>query len=96
MEQLYRRKFHHSRQSFARVLATDDVDDVNMIYPLLFIQKIILNDNEIQLCVQIFQNRGHIVDVKKTLPENELIKIIGDYDGLVVRSATKVISIEYS
>jgi hypothetical protein len=33
------------------------------------------------------------VDLLKTLPEKELIKIIGDYDGLVVRSATKVYSI---
>ena len=44
----------------------------------------------IKLCVKIFQNRGHTVDFKDTLKEPELIKIIGDYDGLVVRSATKV------
>ncbi len=30
------------------------------------------------------------VDYKETLPEEELIKIIGDYDGLIVRSQTKV------
>ena len=65
----FRRSIHGSTAQYARVLATDDVDD---------------------LCVKIFQNRGHTVDVLKTLPENELIKIIGDYDGLVVRSATKV------
>jgi D-3-phosphoglycerate dehydrogenase len=40
--------------------------------------------------VKIFRDRGHIVDFLKTLPEVELIKIVGDYDGLVVRSATKV------
>lgn len=40
--------------------------------------------------MQIFKNRGHQVDFLKTLPEEELIKIIGEYDGLVVRSATKV------
>jgi D-3-phosphoglycerate dehydrogenase len=44
----------------------------------------------IKLCVKIFQNRGHTVDFKDTLKEPELIKIIGDYDGMVVRSATKV------
>jgi D-3-phosphoglycerate dehydrogenase len=43
-----------------------------------------------QLCVKIFQDRGHQVDFLKTMPEEELIKVIGDYDGLVVRSATKV------
>lgn len=30
------------------------------------------------------------MDFKKTMPEAELVKIIGDYDALVVRSATKV------
>jgi len=30
------------------------------------------------------------VDYKDTLPEDELIKIIGDYDGFMVRSQTKV------
>ncbi len=30
------------------------------------------------------------VDFKDTLPEDELIKIIGDYDGFMVRSQTKV------
>ena len=32
------------------------------------------------------------MDLVKTLPEAELAKVIGDYDGLVVRSATKVIN----
>ena len=41
--------------------------------------------------MKIFQQRGHQVDFLKSLPEKELIKIIGDYDGLVVRSATKVL-----
>ena len=43
-----------------------------------------------ELCIKIFQNRGHVVDYKETLPEAELAKIIGNYDGMVVRSATKV------
>lgn len=47
----------------------------------------------IQCCIQIFKDRGHVVDLKKTMPESELIRIIGEYDGLVVRSATKVIII---
>jgi len=45
-----------------------------------------------ECCIKIFKERGHIVDFKKTMPEEELMKIIGEYDGLVVRSATKVTS----
>ncbi len=44
----------------------------------------------LQKCIQIFKQRGHDIDVLKTLPEDELIKIIGNYEGLVIRSATKV------
>lgn len=40
--------------------------------------------------MQIFKERGHEVDYKVGLPKEELIKIIPDYNGLVVRSATKV------
>jgi len=44
----------------------------------------------VQVCINIFKQRGHDVDFKKTMPESELVKIIGEYDALVVRSATKV------
>lgn len=41
--------------------------------------------------MQIFKSRGHTVDHRKTgIKEEELCNIIGNYDGLVVRSATKV------
>jgi D-3-phosphoglycerate dehydrogenase len=52
--------------------------------------KVLATDGIDECCVKIFQERGHTVDLLKTLPEPELIKIIGNYDGLVVRSATKV------
>ncbi len=42
------------------------------------------------MCVDIFKARGHSVDLVKTMSEDELIKVIGDYEGLIVRSATKV------
>jgi len=42
------------------------------------------------VCINIFKQRGHDVDFKKTMPESELVKIVGEYDALVVRSATKV------
>ena len=38
---------------------------------------------------RIFKARGVDADVKTGLSKDELIKIIGDYDGLAVRSATK-------
>ena len=51
---------------------------------------VLATDGVDEKCIQIFQQKGHQVDVIKTLPETDLIKIIGNYDGLVVRSATKV------
>ena len=38
---------------------------------------------------QIFKERGVEADVKTGLDKDELLAIIGDYDGLAVRSATK-------
>ncbi len=40
--------------------------------------------------VAIFKERGVEVDVKPGLDKEELAKIIGDYDGLAIRSNTKV------
>ena len=39
---------------------------------------------------KIFEKNNISVDVKTGLSEDEIIKIIPEYDGLVVRSATKV------
>ena len=39
---------------------------------------------------KIFEKNKISVDVKTGLPEDEIIKIISEYDGMVVRSATKV------
>ena len=52
--------------------------------------RVLLTDGVDECCVTLFKERGHTVDFMKSLPEAELIKIIGDYEGLVVRSATKV------
>jgi len=52
--------------------------------------RVLALDDVDELCVKIFKERGHTVDVMKTMPEAELVKIIGDYEGLVVRSGTKV------
>ena len=39
---------------------------------------------------KIFEKNKISVDVKTGLSEEEIIKIIPEYDGMVVRSATKV------
>jgi len=53
--------------------------------------KILVSDNLSKLGVEILQKESGIdVDVKTGLSKEELIKIIPEYDGLIVRSATKV------
>ncbi|CAN0540963.1 unnamed protein product, partial [Scytosiphon promiscuus] len=42
------------------------------------------------VCVDIFQERGHQPDVKNKLSVEQLHGIVGNYDGMVIRSATKV------
>lgn len=53
--------------------------------------KVLVSDNLGEIGVQMFQEADGIsVDVNTGLPPEELIKIIGQYDALVIRSATKV------
>lgn len=52
--------------------------------------KILISDKSSPICEQILKEAGHDVDVKTGLAPDELKKIIGEYDGLIVRSATKV------
>jgi D-3-phosphoglycerate dehydrogenase / 2-oxoglutarate reductase len=52
--------------------------------------RVLLTDGVDDCCSAIFTARGHQVDFLKSMPEAELIKIIGAYEGMVVRSATKV------
>ncbi|QPJ60934.1 MAG: phosphoglycerate dehydrogenase [Candidatus Nitronauta litoralis] len=53
--------------------------------------KVLVSDNLSPVGVEILKKAGGIeVDVKTGLAKEELIKIIPEYDGLVVRSATKV------
>ena len=40
--------------------------------------------------LQIFKERGIAAETKTGLSKDDLVKIAGDYDGLVVRSATKI------
>jgi D-3-phosphoglycerate dehydrogenase len=51
--------------------------------------RVLIADSLSPAAVAIFKERGVDADVKTGLPKEELLKIIGDYDGLAVRSATK-------
>ncbi len=52
--------------------------------------KVLIADKLSPAAVQIFRERGIEVDVKTELKKDELKAIIGAYDGLAVRSSTKV------
>ncbi len=52
--------------------------------------KVLISDKMSPLAEQTFKERGVEVDFKPGLTKEELIEIIGDYDGLAIRSATKV------
>jgi D-3-phosphoglycerate dehydrogenase / 2-oxoglutarate reductase len=52
--------------------------------------KVLISDKMDPLAAQIFRNRGVEVDEITGKTKEELIAIIGNYDGLAIRSATKV------
>ncbi|MGE0755225.1 MAG: phosphoglycerate dehydrogenase [Alphaproteobacteria bacterium] len=52
--------------------------------------KVLISDKLSQQAIDIFKKNGVDADVKTGLSPDELKKIIGEYDGLAIRSATKV------
>ncbi|MCC7284300.1 MAG: phosphoglycerate dehydrogenase [Acetobacteraceae bacterium] len=52
--------------------------------------RILISDNLSPAAVKIFEERGIAADLRPGLAPAELRAIIGDYDGLAVRSATRV------
>jgi len=52
--------------------------------------KVLISDSMSKVAQKIFEKNKISVDVKTGLTEEEIIKIISEYDGMVVRSATKV------
>ncbi len=52
--------------------------------------KVLVSDTLSLAAVRAFEERGIAVDVKTGLSADELKAIIGEYDGLAIRSATKV------
>jgi D-3-phosphoglycerate dehydrogenase len=63
------------------VVATEEIFDMT---------KVLIADKLDARAREVFDNRGLDVDVRVGLSEDELIACIGAYDGLAVRSATKV------
>ena len=52
--------------------------------------KILVSDSLSTQGVQVLEQAGFTVGVKTKLSKEELLQEIKDYDGLIVRSATKV------
>jgi D-3-phosphoglycerate dehydrogenase len=52
--------------------------------------KVLISDSMSNVAQKIFEKNNILVDVKTDLSEEEIIKIIPEYDGMIVRSATKV------
>ncbi len=52
--------------------------------------KILISDNLAAEGAKIFEEAGFEVNARTSTPADEIMKIIGDYDGLVIRSATKI------
>jgi len=52
--------------------------------------KVLISDSMSNIAQKIFEKNNIQFDVKTGLSEEEIIKIIPEYDGMVVRSATKV------
>ncbi len=52
--------------------------------------KVLISDKLSPQAVDIFKQKGVEVDIKTGLSEEQLLEIIGEYDGLAIRSATKV------
>jgi len=52
--------------------------------------KVLISDAMNNVAQKIFEKQKISVDVKTGLSEEEIVKIIPEYDGMVVRSATKV------
>jgi D-3-phosphoglycerate dehydrogenase len=52
--------------------------------------KVLISDNLSPAAIAIFKERGVEADVKTGLSKDELLRVVGDYEGLAIRSSTKV------
>src|SRR5260221_13293774 len=60
--------------------------------PAMTAPRVLVSDKLSKTAVQVFKDRGVAVDYLPDLGKDKekLLAVIGDYDGLAVRSATKV------
>jgi D-3-phosphoglycerate dehydrogenase len=61
---------------------------MNLNRGIKFMPKVLISDKMNPLAAEIFERNKIEVDVKTGLSPEELLEIIGDYDGLAVRSST--------
>lgn len=52
--------------------------------------RVLASDSIESICGKVFAERGHELVEKPGIKKNDLLKIVHEYDGLVVRSGTKV------
>ena len=52
--------------------------------------KVLIADKLSPAAVAIFKDRGVEADVKTGLSKEELLKIVDQYDGIAIRSASKI------
>ena len=52
--------------------------------------KVLVSDKIAEVGLKMLKDAGIEAEMKTGLPEDELIKIIPEYDALIVRSETKV------
>lgn len=54
------------------------------------VKRVLISDSVDACCPDILRKGGFQVDSRPGLPKEQLLEIIGNYDGLIVRSGTKV------
>jgi D-3-phosphoglycerate dehydrogenase len=54
------------------------------------IKKVLVADPTDAIATELLKTKGVTVDIKTGLNESQLVEIIPDYDGLIVRSGTTV------
>src|SRR6201994_2383877 len=80
---------HHTDKQLSPSFCSSPTPPANLRSSALT-PRVLISDKLSPAAVAIFKERGVEVDVKPGLDKEEIAKIIGDYDGLAIRSNTKV------
>ena len=78
--------------SKSRVLIGQQYQNVHFIIVLIFLNqyKVLVSDKIEDICIKTLMDNDVEVDARENVPSDELIDIIKNYDGLIVRSGTTV------